>query len=244
MQMKNSSFTSKTITGGLTAIALIVCSVISSPARAQQSEPPLVTVAGEHVIKVAPDEAELNFTVSTKLKDAPETQQANDKIVAKVLAYLAGEGIPKSDIRTTRVNLRPHIEYISDKERKELYLAQQSITVRLKDLEKLPTILSGLVDLGVNNIDDVEFKASNLKSLQAKARAEAVLDAKVKAETLAGALGQEVGNAYQIMDQTSENNPPRPVMYRMEAQASDSSASIAPGEIEVRAQVLVKFHLR
>src|SRR5690606_39935384 len=84
----------------------------------------------------------------------------NDKIVAKVLAYLAGEGIPKSDIRTTRVNQRPHIEYISDKERKELYLAQQSITVRLKDLEKLPTILSGLVDLGVNNIDDVAFKVS------------------------------------------------------------------------------------
>src|SRR5690606_32033145 len=173
-QLKKSIFTSKRITGGLTAVACIVRSVIPSPAGAPRPEPRRATAAGEHVTRAPRAGAGLDVPGSTQRKDAPETQQANDNSVAKVPAYLAGEGIPKSDIRTTRVNLRAHIEYISDKERKELYLAQQSITVRLKDLEKLPTILSGLVDLGVNNIDDVAFKVSNMKSLQAKPRAEAV----------------------------------------------------------------------
>lgn len=212
--------------------------------KAQQvSEPALITVNGEHIIKVAPDEAEVNFMVSTKLKEAPEAQKANDAIVAKALAYLAEQGIEKSDIRTTRVSLNPYTEYVSDKERKQLYMAQQAVTFRLEDLGKLAGILSGLVDLGVNNIENVEFKASNMEELQAKARAEAVRDAKTKAQTLAGALGQQAGKAYQIIDNTSDNGGPRPVMYRMEAKAADSAASIAPGEIEVKAQVTVRFYL-
>lgn len=227
--------------------ATAAMAAISAVTYAQQAtEPALVRASGEHTIKVTPDEAEVNFMVSTKLKEAAQTQQANDETVAKALAYLAEQGIEESDIRTTRVSLRPHIEYVSDKERKELYMAQQSVTFRLSDLDKLSGIISGLVDLGVNNIQDVEFKASNMKELQNKARAEAVADAKAKAEILAGALGQEIGNAYQINDNTVTDNGPRPVMYAMAQQerASDSSASIAPGEIEVKAQVNVSFYLK
>lgn len=217
---------------------------IAVGAKAQQSsEPALVTVNGEHIIKVVPDEAEVRFAVSSKLKEATDAQKENDAIVAKALAYLAKQGIDEGDVRTTGVSLRPYTEYVSDKERKQLYMAQQSITFRLDDLDKLAGILSGLVDLGVNNIENVEFKTSDLKELQAKARTEAVLDAKAKAEILAAALDQEVGKAYQIIDNTSDNNGPRPVMYRMEAKAADSAASIAPGEIEVRAQVSVRFFL-
>lgn len=203
----------------------------------------MVTVGGEHTIKVAPDEAEVNFMVSTMLKEAPETQKANDAIVAKALTYLAKQGIAKEDIRTTRLSLNPYTEYVSDKERRQLYRAQQAVTFRVEDLDKLAGILSGLVDLGVNNIENVEFKASNMKELQAKARAEAVLDAKAKARTLAEALGQKVGKAYQITDNTSDNGSPRPMMYRMEAKAADSAATIAPGEIEVKAEVIVRFYL-
>src|SRR5690606_37319207 len=118
---------------------------IAVGAKAQRStEPALVTVNGEHTIKVAPDEAEVRFAVSSKLKEATEAQKENDAIVAKALAYLAKQGIDKGDIRTTGVSLRPYTEYVSDKERKQLYMAQQSITFRLDDLDKLAGILSGL----------------------------------------------------------------------------------------------------
>ena len=228
----------------LFAAATAALAAVSTVTTAQQaSEPALVTTRGEHTIKVAPDEAEISFMVSTMLKEAPEAQKANDAIVAKALAYLAEQDIPESDIRTTRVALRPHTEYVSDKERRKLYMAQQAIIFRLKDLDKLSDILPGLVDLGVNNIENVEFKSSNMKELQAKARAEAVLDAKAKAENLAEALGQRIGKAYQITDNTSGDDGARPVMYRMEAKAADSAASIAPGEIEIKAEVMVRFHL-
>src|SRR3546814_10689526 len=100
-------------------------------------------------------------------------------------------------------------------------MVQQAITFRVEDLDKLAGLLSGLVDLGVNNIDHVDFKASNMTEFQKKARAEAVLDAKEKAEILAAAIAQQVGKAYQIMDNTSDDNDTRHVMSRMEAKAAD-----------------------
>src|SRR3546814_684341 len=183
-----------------TLLFTAVLAAIAVGAKAQQSsEPALVTVNGEHTIKVAPDEAEVRFTVSSKLKEAPEAQKANDAIVAKVLAYLSKQGIDKSDIRTTRVSLHPYTEYVKDKESKQLYMVQQAITFRVEDLDKLAGLLSGLVDLGVNNIDHVDFKASNMKEFQKKARAEAVLDAKEKAEILAARSEEHTSELQSLM---------------------------------------------
>src|SRR3546814_17181829 len=92
-----------------TLLFTAVLAAIAVGAKAQQSsEPALVTVNGAHTIKVAPDEAEVRFTVSSKLKEAPEAQKANDEIVAKVLASLSTQGIETSDIRPTRVRLHPY----------------------------------------------------------------------------------------------------------------------------------------
>src|SRR3546814_19401492 len=116
----------------------------------------------------------------------------------------------KSDIRTTRVSLHPYTEYVKDKESKQLYMVQKAITFRVEDLDKLPGLLSGLVDLGVNNIDHVDFKASNQKEFQKNARATDVLAAKETAEILAAALDHQVDKAYPIMENTQAHNGPTP----------------------------------
>lgn len=226
----------------------IACvTAVASGVRAQNpSEPALVSVNGEHTIKVAPDEAEVSFMVSTKLKDPREAQRTNEAIVAKALAYLKEQGLPSNEVRTTRISLYPYTEYVNDKERRNLYMAQQSVTFKLTDLDKLAGILSGLVGQGVNNIQNVEFKVSNIKELRAEARVKAVQNARSKAESLAEALGQKIGKAYQITDNSSDNGGPQPYMYRgvaLEAKTADASASIAPGEISVEAQVHARFYL-
>src|SRR5690606_30471182 len=108
-----------------------------------------------------------------KLKDPQEAQRTNEAIVAKALAYLKEQGLPSNEVRTTRISLYPYTEYVNDKERRNLYMAQQSVTFKLTDLDKLAGILSGLVEQGVNNIQNVEFKVSNIKELRAEARVKA-----------------------------------------------------------------------
>jgi len=210
-------------------------------------EKSLVNVNGEHIIKIAPDEADVNFKISTKHKNLQNAKNENDAIVSKAISYLKKQGLAEKDIQTTRVNLNPYSEYVKDKDPIPMFNAEQSITFKLRDLDKLATLLNGLVGLGVNNIQNVEFSSSKIEEIQNDARAKAMLDAKQKATILAQALGQSIGAAYSIQDNTSNNNgSPRPMMAMYKSASMDSSSQepIATGEIEVIARVNVGFILK
>lgn len=228
----------------LIALSLIV---IITSTYAQDKPVALVNVSGEHIIKVKPDGANVNFMISTTNKDLQAAKKENDALISKALVFLKKQKIADKDIRTTNVDLQPYNEYVKDEKPIPMFRAQQSLTFKLTDLDKLTDILSGLVDLGVNNIQNVQFTSSKLDVLQNEARAKAMLDAKSKATILAKAVGQKVGNAFIINDNTSSNgNPPRPIyMAYKSADMAESrvQAPIASGEIEITANVQVSFLL-
>lgn len=215
---------------------------------AQEKPIPLINVNGEHIIKIEPDGANVNFMIISTNKDLQTAKKENDALVSKAIVFLKSQNIADKDLRTTRVDLQPYNEYVKDEKPIQMYRAQQSLAFKVKDLNKLTDLLSGLVDLGVNNIQSVQFTSSRLNELQDEARAKAMLDAKRKATILAKAVGQKVGNAFTINDNTSSNgNYPRAV-YNMAYKSSDMMESggqvpIASGEIEITANVQVSFLL-
>src|SRR5690606_15283435 len=89
-----------------TMIAMV--SFVSAQERA------LVNVNGEHIIMVKPDQAEVNFMVSTKHKNLQQAKKENDETIAKAIKYLKREKINDKDILTTRVNVTPYNEYVKD----------------------------------------------------------------------------------------------------------------------------------
>lgn len=220
----------------------LVLALIASTSFAFSQEKPLVHVNGEHTIMVTPDEAEVNFTVLTNHKNLQEAKKINDAIMSKVIAYLRSQKIAEKDIRTTRVSLNPYNEYEKDKP-VPMFRASQSVSFQVTDLDKLAVLLSGLVEQGVNNIQNVEFKSSRIAQLQNEARSKAVADARQKAGILAEAAGLTLGAAYTIHDNTSSNNPRPMAMYKMEASMADSESAIANGEIEVTSRVNISFLL-
>lgn len=228
-------------------ITLILIAMTAST-FAQEKPTPLVNVNGEHIIKVEPDGADVNFMIITTNKDLQTAKRENDALVSKAIVFLKSKNIADKDLRTTRVDLQPYNEYVKDEKPVPMFRAQQSLTFKVADLNKLTDLLSGLVDLGVNNIQSVQFTSSKLKQLQDEARAEAMLDAKRKATILAKAVGQKVGAAFTINDNTSSGgNYPRAV-YNMAYKSADmmesaGQAPIASGEIEITANVQVSFLL-
>ena len=106
--------------------------------------------------------------------------------------------------------------------------------------------MSDLTATGVNRIDNVIFKSSQFKQLQSDARKLAVKDAKAKAEDFATGLGQKIGRAVSISDNSQGYEPPRPVMYKAMAMADAGAPereTLAPGELEVIVNVNVSFVL-
>ena len=153
--------------------------------------------------------------------------------------------IAKEDFQTQRVNLYPNYDY---EKKKSNYMATQTVVVLLKDLIKYDTLMDGLVDLGINRIDNVEFKSSKMEALQTEARKLAIQNAKAKAEDFVSVLNQKVGKAMTISDNSQAYYPPRP-MYEMKAMAMADGGGGAPretlatGEIELVVNVSVSFVL-
>lgn len=205
---------------------------------------PQISVSGEGKIKVTPDEAIITVAVENTGKEAAEVKKKNDEIVDKVLKLIKQRGIPTADYQTQRVNLYKNYDYNT---KKYNYVANQTISIHLKDLTKYDKLMMDLVDSGINSIQGVEFKSSKIKEYESQARKKAMVDAKQKAEDYVSVLaGQKVGKALVISETGVVNAVP--LSYEMKTMAmADGSAmpkeTLAIGEIEIISMVSVSFVL-
>ena len=222
---------------------LLMCSIFF--VQAQESKPvPQISVSGEGKVKVTPDQAAIVITVETQGANVKGVKNDNDLKVSNTLKFLKKMNLPAQDYKTKRVTLNPVYDANS---KKKSYMASQTIEVLLQDLDKYDALMEGLVDGGVNRIDGVTFQSSKLAQYQAEARKLAMKDAKGKAEDFVSVLGQKVGKALSISDNSANYPSPRPV-YAMKAMLSDQSESsnketLAIGEIDIEVNVSVTFFL-
>ena len=223
---------------------LILFALAMTVTQAQESKIiPQISVSGEGKISVMPDRAVLKFGIQNSGKEASEVKNLNDETVDKVMKYIKKFGIATTDYKTTQVSLRKEYDY---EKKKHFYKAVQSIQITLKDLTKYDELMAGLVDTGINNIDNVEFKSSKIEEHQSNARKLAIQDAKKKAEDYVSVLNQKVGKAIMITDNSQPIYPPmyKNVVYAaMASDAGSARETVAIGEIEIITNVNVSFLL-
>jgi uncharacterized protein YggE len=204
---------------------------------------PQINVSGEGKVKVAPDQVSISATVETKGNNAKDVKKQNDEKMDAVLKFIKKMNIPTADYRTKQVSLNPQYDY---EKKKTSYNATQTVEILLKDLSKYDELMEGLVQQGINRLDKVSFETSKLVQLQSDARKLAMKEAKLKAEDYVSVLGQKVGKAFVIAD-NSQAYYPRPMYSAMKSAAMDSAGAenetLAIGEIEVTANVTVSFIL-
>lgn len=226
-------------------LAFMTMLLFATALQAQEiKQIPMVNVSGEGKIKVEPDQALITISVETKGNDAADVKKENDKKMDAVLKLIKKANIAQQDFQTQRVSLNPNYDY---EKKKNYYLATQTVQILLKDLSKYDALMEGTVDAGINRINNVEFKTSKLLQLQSDARKLAIKDAKTKADDFVSVLGQKLGKAITISDNSAGYNPP-PVMYRamMKTESMSDSAqneTLAIGEIEIVVNVSVSFIL-
>ena len=225
---------------------VLLFALVTATIQAQElKQVPQISVSGEGKMKVTPDEVVITVAVENIGKEAAEVKKKNDETVDKVLKLIKQRGIPTADYQTQRVNLYKKYDYNT---KKYNYVANQTISIYLKDLSKYDKLMIDLVDSGINTIQGVEFKSSKIKEYESQARKKAMLDAKQKAEDYVSVLvGQKVGKVLVISD-NSYTNYPRPVFAEMKTMAMADGAStpqetLAIGEIEIVSNISVSFVL-
>ena len=226
---------------------VVVLLLFVAVAQAQETKQmPQITVTGEGKLKVIPDEAFITLAVENNGKEALEVKKKNDEQVAKVLQVIKRFGIAPTDFQTQQVSLYKNYDEAS---KKQSYLAHQTLTIHLKNLSQYDALLLEVMEAGINSIQGVEFKASQLKVYESQVRKNAMVAAKQKAMDFVSELpGQKVGKALVVLD-SSFTQFPRAVFSEMKtyAMAADgievSEETLAIGSLEINVTVTVTFAL-
>lgn len=225
--------------------ALLILSIlfVSMSYGQEVKQVPQINVSGEGKVKVIPDQATIAVTVETKGNNAKDVKKQNDQKIEAVLKFIKKMNLAPADYKTQRVSLNPQYDY---EKKKHSYNATQTIEILLRDLSKYDELMEGLVDEGINRIDNVTFQSSKLAQYQSEARKLAMKEAKLKAEDYVSVLGQKVGRAMTISD-NSQTYYPQPMYAAMKTmERSDAGApreTLAVGEINITANVTVSFIL-
>jgi uncharacterized protein YggE len=216
-------------------LILVVATFAITTAQAAER---LVTVTGEATVAVPPDSAVIRIGVSSLEKTAREAGEANAKQMTAVLTTVKASGIAERDIQTSRLSLQP--QYDPNKggtTRLTGFQANNQVTIRIRDIDNLPTVLDRAIVAGANEMSGIEFVVSDQSKLLDQARDEAIADARRKAELYARAAGAKLG---QVVSISEEGTAPQP---RPMQAVRAGAVPIAPGEQTLRAIVSVSYEL-
>jgi uncharacterized protein YggE len=231
-------------------VQIVLASWLLAGVTAAQDRLPLkvVRVVGTAEVKVVPDRAVIEIGVEKQDPSASVAKHAEDAAARRILAALRGNGIDDKDIQTTFLSLQPQ-SYTRKGVRISYFVAAQTMTITVRDLAKLDTLLEALIKAGGNRIDSIGYETSALRKYRDQARDMAVKAAREKAGALAKALGQEIGKA-QLIEEVTESGYQSPLQIQnallsnaRSENVSMEAPSIAVGQKSISASVMVSFEL-
>jgi hypothetical protein len=214
-----------------------------------------ISVQGEGEVFAIPDVATFSFSVIKEAGTAQEAQDMAATVANNATDYLKGQGIEDKDIKTTNYSVYPRYEYpqiycitypCPQGERKLVgFEITQTMTVKVRDTKKAGELLSGIGELGIDQISGLSFTIDDEDAVQREARQKAVTDAREKAKALADDLGVRL---VRVVNFNEYNSP----IYYGYAEAAgfgmggDTKAvpSIEPGENRITSQVNITYEIR
>lgn len=148
-----------------------------------------ITVNGYGKVTGNNDIAVTSIGYSNTDKDVSVAQAANKKVMDSIATELKRLGIDDKDLQTD-YSIYPDYNYTQDKGQElKGYRVNSNVTVKIRDLSKIPTILSLAGKYGATQVSGLSFTIDDPENLKTAAREKALANAHDKAEELGAALG-------------------------------------------------------
>jgi uncharacterized protein YggE len=217
-----------------------------------------ITVTGNGEATMAPDIANVTFTVQNTAATVAAAQSKTTEQANAAIDYVQKQGIAEKDVRTLSYTINPQYEYPRPCASGELcpayypsspkitgYQVSETIQVKVRDLDSVGTLLGGLGDLGVQNVSGPDFALDDPTAGNDAARADAIAKAKAQAATLASQLGVRLGKIVNF----SESSGYYPYAYAAKSggMTMDSAApapNLPTGENTYNSTVSITYEIR
>ncbi len=214
------------------------------------SAAPTILTQGQYIAKSDPDKISTYIDIQSKGADAKTAKDKNEELSDKVFIELIKAGVSEDRIKLLNYYVNPNYDWRTGKE--DGFIANKQLVIESSDYKEISKIVSAAIDGGAV-ISRISFELSEEKQseLKAKALQEAGKDARNKADAIALGLGKKVGKLVEV--QTNEFNYYPGVLYAKEAydmasgsqeEARSAAINIAPTELEVRGNLVVKYALK
>jgi len=220
-----------------------------------------ISVDGVGEVFAAPDIANISFTVR---EDSKKVADAQDKATKKTKAALASVrklGVADKDIKTENYSSYPKYEWQEGtvscmslncppiRPGKQVivgYEVSQTVSIKVRDLEKVNVLVDALATAGVTEMQGPNFAIDKEDDLKAEARKIAIDKARAKGEALASDLGVTL---VRIVSFSEGGNYPiyaRTMSASMEkGMGGDALAPEIPqGENKISSNVTVTYEIR
>ena len=205
-----------------------------------------MAVSAEGKVTVSPDTASVNFSVITEAKTAKEVQTQNTEKMNKVIEYVKSVGIDPKDIKTTSYYLYPKYDYPNGKSILVGYTLTNSISVKIVKFELIGDLIAKSVELGINQIGDINFFVDNPDEAKTKAGQLAIRNARARALALARQAGVKLGKVVSV----TESGGGLPPYYPMAKEAfavgggGGGAPQLTPGTQDIQVTANVTFEIR
>jgi hypothetical protein len=258
--------------GAVLALSLAAPAAVQDAGRASEPTRP-ITVHGEALVRVAPDEVQMSLGVEALDRDIEKARTHITERTTAVRAVVKQLGIEPKHFATEFLEIQPELcsdqycrmpehKHDGDRPRSREFVgfrARTSLCIILRDVSKFEDVLSGALKSGITQVHDVQFRTTKLKEHRVRARAMAVRAAREKAELLTKELGQKVGRPISIHEQEDSvhgwsgwGRRGRPdygasqeaFQAPSEGGAEEEPGGLAVGSISVRARVVVSFEMK
>ena len=210
-----------------------------------------ITIEGRGEVSAAPDMAMINSGVTSQGATAREALDANTAAMAELIAELKAAGIEARDIQTSGFSVNPNYVYSDERDSNGYslppkvngYQVSNTVTVIVRDLEALGTILDKSVTVGANTVNGVSFAVADPSELYDEARRAAFADARAKAELYATEAGGAIEDIVSISETQGFNDPQPYPMYARADMAAGAPVPVEAGELTFAINVNVQWNL-
>jgi uncharacterized protein YggE len=186
---------------------------------------------GSGNVAMRPDRGTISFSTHGTGATLSDAQQAAGGTMRTLIRRLRADGVARSDMRTDGISGGERPRYGD-------FVADQSLTVTVRDLSQAGRLLADGAAAGAHSDYGVDFSIGNQHHAYDAAIRAAIADARSKADAAAGAAGLHVSGVVSVDE--SQGQP----SYGLEFAREDAAPSAVPvkrGMQQVSAQVTVVF---
>lgn len=231
----------------LALLSLSACQAAAPAAPAGSSEAPFRTMSvnGVGEVYVAPDVAYISIGVRSQSESVEQALADNTAQAQAVAAVLKEMGVAENDIQTAAFNVYPVQEYNQMGEiTGTTYSVDNTVSVTVRDLNSLGSLLDAVVRAGANNIHNIIFDVSDRSAALSDARLQAIENGRALAEELAVAADVELGDLVNLYVHEVGSPVAQYEKGMMGNGGVSAAVPVAAGQLVVRVEASLSYEIK